>query len=147
MVHIVCTRGRFNAWFDLLSWSFRSLWVRYPSVCHKHNLDSGFELSYWSFQLPWVKCIFVSLDVFLVHCYITLPNFHQHLLWRVDGDVICYMIWPSWKGALSTGYINSSLWKKWPQFRRRYFQMHFTEWKVLYFVWKLTKVCSLKSNR
>ena len=24
-------------------------------------------------------------------------------------------------------------WAKWPPFRRRYFQMHFREWKFLYF--------------
>ena len=30
-------------------------------------------------------------------------------------------------------------WTKWPSFRRRYFQMHFREWKVLYFNHNFTK--------
>ena len=31
---------------------------------------------------------------------------------------------------------------KWPPFRRRYFQMHFREWKVLYFDENLSEICS-----
>ena len=37
--------------------------------------------------------------------------------------------------AIRTNGVNSSShpWTKWPPFRRRYFQMHFPEWKFLYF--------------
>ena len=35
---------------------------------------------------------------------------------------------------------------KWPPFRRRYFQMHFREWQVLYFDWNFTEVRSLWSS-
>ena len=42
--------------------------------------------------------------------------------------------------------INLFLWTKWPRFRRRYFQMHFREWKVLYFDSNFTEVCSYGSN-
>ena len=35
-----------------------------------------------------------------------------------------------------------SHWTKWPPFRRRHFQMHFCEWKVLCFDWSFTEVCS-----
>ena len=35
-----------------------------------------------------------------------------------------------------------SPWTKCPPFRRRYFQMHFHEWKVLYFESNFTEVCS-----
>ena len=35
---------------------------------------------------------------------------------------------------------------KWLQFRRRYIQMHFREWKVLYFDQNFTEVCSSRSN-
>ena len=31
---------------------------------------------------------------------------------------------------------------KWPPFRRRYFQVHFREWKILYFYQNLFQVCS-----
>ena len=30
----------------------------------------------------------------------------------------------------------------WPPFRKRYFHMHFHEWKVLYFDWNFTEICS-----
>ena len=33
-------------------------------------------------------------------------------------------------------------WTKWPPFRRRYFHMHFREWKVLHFDSNFTEVCS-----
>ena len=42
--------------------------------------------------------------------------------------------------------INASPWTKWLPFRRRYFQMHFREWKVLFFYQNFTEVCSLGSN-
>ena len=35
-----------------------------------------------------------------------------------------------------------SPWTKWLPFRRRYFHMHFSEWKVLYFDYNFTEVCS-----
>ena len=38
------------------------------------------------------------------------------------------------------------LWTKWPAFRRRYFQMYFSERKALYFDWNFTEVCSEGSN-
>ena len=34
----------------------------------------------------------------------------------------------------------------WPKFRRRYFHMHFREWKFLYFDPNFTEVCSQVSN-
>ena len=37
-------------------------------------------------------------------------------------------------------------WTKWPQIRRRYFQMHFIEWKVLKFDYNFTEVCSTGFN-
>ena len=40
-----------------------------------------------------------------------------------------------------------SPWTKWPPFRRRYFHMHFLEWKYLYFDYNFTEVCSQESNR
>ena len=33
-------------------------------------------------------------------------------------------------------------WTKWLPFRIQYFQMHFREWKVLYFDWNFTEFCS-----
>ena len=35
--------------------------------------------------------------------------------------------------AVCATMVNSSPWTKWPPFRRRYFQIHFHEWKILYF--------------
>ena len=35
---------------------------------------------------------------------------------------------------------------KWPPFHRRYFQMHFLEWKILNFKRNVTEICSLGSN-
>ena len=37
-------------------------------------------------------------------------------------------------------------WTKWPPFYRQYFQMHFHEWKVLYFDLNFTEVFSQVSN-
>ena len=37
-------------------------------------------------------------------------------------------------------------WTKWPSFCRRYFHMHFCEWKFLYFDSYFTEACSLGSN-
>ena len=37
-------------------------------------------------------------------------------------------------------------WTKWPPFRRLHFQMFFREWKVLYFDWNFTNICSEGSN-
>ena len=39
-----------------------------------------------------------------------------------------------------------SPWAKWPSFRRRYIPMYFHEWKVLYFYYDFTAVCSLVSS-
>ena len=36
---------------------------------------------------------------------------------------------------------------KWPPFRRRNFQVHFLEWKLLNFEFNFTEICSLWSNR
>ena len=36
---------------------------------------------------------------------------------------------------------HSSPWSKWPPFRRRSFQMHFREWKDLYFYKNFVEVC------
>ena len=33
-------------------------------------------------------------------------------------------------------------WRKWPPFHRWHLQMHFREWKYLYFVWNFNEVCS-----
>ena len=38
-------------------------------------------------------------------------------------------------------------WTKWPPFRRRYFQMHFSESNVLYFDWNFTTFCTQVSNK
>ena len=35
-----------------------------------------------------------------------------------------------------------SPWTKWPSFHRRYFQMPFHLWKILYFDWNFTELCS-----
>ena len=37
-------------------------------------------------------------------------------------------------------------WTKWPPFRKRYFHMHFREWKILYFDYNFTDVCPQGSN-
>ena len=38
--------------------------------------------------------------------------------------------------------ISALPWTKWPPFHRQYFQMHFHEWKLLYFNWNFTQGCS-----
>ena len=45
--------------------------------------------------------------------------------------------------------INSTIspWTKWPPFHRQHFQMHFHEWKFLYFDSNFTEVCSQGVNR
>ena len=66
------------------------------------------------------------------------PALVQIMAWRRSGDKplsesmmvrllthIC-VTRPQWVNSFSPG-------TKWPPFRRRYFQMHFCEWKVLYF--------------
>ena len=35
-----------------------------------------------------------------------------------------------------------SPWTKWPPFHRRYFQVHFCEWKILYLDWNSIEICS-----
>ena len=50
-------------------------------------------------------------------------------------------------GVLLGCYLNSiSPWTKWPPFRRGHFQLHFHEWKVLYFDSNFTEVCFLGPN-
>ena len=55
-----------------------------------------------------------------------------------------------WKLSGETGEVIPpkfiSPWTKWPPFRRRYFQMHFPDWKVLYFGWNFTEVFSWRYN-
>ena len=51
--------------------------------------------------------------------------------------------------ANTTNGVNIKLipsWPKWPPFRRRHFQMRFREWKVLYFDYNVTEVCSSWCN-
>ena len=38
-----------------------------------------------------------------------------------------------WVHVRHRGFNSSLPWTKWPPFRRRHFQIHFCEWKVLYF--------------
>ena len=64
--------------------------------------------------------------------------------------------WPSTGTALTTkkerifsnhySYSLISAWTKWPPVLRRYFRMHFREWKVLYFDWNFTELCFWGSN-
>ena len=60
------------------------------------------------------------------------------------GDVLggrCPMCEMAYVGDVPHGiYWLISLWTKWPQFHRRYFQLHFREWKVLYFDLNFTDV-------
>ena len=48
--------------------------------------------------------------------------------------------------AYDLNFKHLSPWTKWPAFRRQYFQVHFREWKLLYFDWYFIEFCSLGSN-
>ena len=103
------------------------------------------------------KCIFlnenVSISIQISLKFVpkgpnnNIPALVQIMAWRRPGDKplsepmmvnlpmhIC-VTQPQW--------VNSSPPEtKWPLFRRRHFQMHFHEWKVLYFDSNFTDVCS-----
>ena len=68
----------------------------------------------------------------------------------IDRSITCMGEWHAWVNVACK--ISASIcklispWTKWPKLRRRHFQMHFHEWKVLYFDSNFTEVCSWKSN-
>ena len=68
------------------------------------------------------------------------------------GTSLSQLIVTHWSHVISDILVNfgpgnglSSV-NSWPPIRRRYFQMHFREWKVLYFNKDFTEVCSWWSN-
>ena len=79
-------------------------------------------------------------------------NFHQ------TEDICVSVVWLTTEASIATVGVGLSSWvtgvqrcpiafihlpwTKWPLFRGRHFQMHFLEWKVLYFDSNFTEVCS-----
>ena len=53
-----------------------------------------------------------------------IPKVHNGYVWQIHQDP----------------------WTKWSPFRRRYFHLHFCQWKVLYFDYNFTAVCSSGSK-
>ena len=69
---------------------------------------------------------------------------------HVAHDIFNYIFW-NWKKRIlkkiiAIGSLVSSSCIKWPSLRRRHFQMHFYEWKILYFDSNFTEICSCWSN-
>ena len=114
--------------------------------CDAHNLILGHFRDYfihfcqgcddaiarWCLLIiySWNVLCIVFLDKirsFICHC---LGFRHSAMIW-----VVCFTM-------LLSSLLNSPPWTKLPPFRSRNFQMDFREWKVLYFDYNFTEVCS-----
>ena len=111
--------------------------------CHSKEFDY-FE-NFKNIFLNWYNCnpFPKGLTCILWQTYPFWRIQYPNLTWLCkDSGQPQHLYWPGLPWTIRAGYINSSPWTRWPPFRRRYFQMHFREWKVLYFDLNFTEVCS-----
>ena len=66
--------------------------------------------------------------------------------WAMIGNINIFCIFPKIHSAQQGLTHLTSPWTKWLPFRRWYFQVHFCEWKILYFDDNFTEVCSYESD-
>ena len=88
----------------------------------------------------------INLPVIYMYLFLEIPCHHLTLMEAIQ---ICYSSPSSLKQASLLWVIclwwmlfTHLPWKKWPPFRRRYFEMHFHEWKFLYFDKNFIQACS-----
>ena len=81
---------------------------------------------------PWTKWSSFRRRSFQMYCLNCMGSDRTYAIWR------CRKPFNQWqrnflmKASIPLGLLISP-WRKWPLFRRQHFQMHFHEWKVLYF--------------
>ena len=116
------------------------------SVMRSFDVFFDLRLNKWLSKQRWGWWFEMSLRPLWRH----RNRNHKKIQHDITMFIFCGMYWkhysdlPWWIFMEVNGQL-ISLWKKWPPFRRQYFQMHFYEWKM-YFDYNFTEVCSEGSN-
>ena len=140
-----CLGHQFLVWFDFMSRSISSNSINaIAQIAEMLN-------TLWSFNTIWRQRSGSTLTQVMA-CWLTAPSHYLSQCWLIISG-----FWHSFDSILTVSAqaiilydfenytfkipatspraneLNHPPWTKWPPFRRRYFQMHFHEWKVLYF--------------
>ena len=102
-------------------------WIQQLGTIQSHNLHKGEHI--WGVLYPTENTLTFHLP----------PHFDLPV---VSGIMSSYSTAAVTGTGHKLGFNWSTPWTKWPPFRRRYFQMHFHEWKLLYFYQNFAEVCS-----
>ena len=107
-------------------------------LCHAHVIGHLFREE-WKTLAWWVVSSIINV-ISLAPC----PRYPVlHLRWTRSGRKTVYQLYAWWCQYMETR--NALLTEtKWSTFSRSYFQIHFLEWKLLYFDWNFTVVCSYR---
>ena len=123
------------------------------TLWHDNGFQSNIKALYMICKTHWEQWNEELGFVFhLIQCMLGLEQNVWHVL--LHEDVMTWKCfpryWPFVTGILTCQafyndtwmYLTHLPWTKWLPLCRRYFQMHFSEWKDLYLNWNFTEVCS-----
>ena len=113
------------------------------AICHKQldSVESGVTKNFTCYPSRFGRWISVNKSETSHGMYAL--HFHEVRVYHGKYISLSFKLWPVWSG-LFDWLIDART--KWLPFCRRYFQTHFLEWKISYFDWIFTEICSYRSD-